>query len=60
MLGQGAQAPSTEVQRFVQSAFSMANFFKKYFVRKNWRGEINGELMNCLLLKNSTIDGYVY
>ena len=28
MLGQGAQAPSTEVQRFVQSALSMANFFK--------------------------------
>ena len=45
MLGQGAQAPSTEVQRFVQSAFSKANFFKKYFVGKNWRGE--DELMNC-------------
>ena len=45
MLGQGAQAPSTEVQRFVQSAFSMANFFLKYFVRKNWRG--GGEFMNC-------------
>ena len=42
MLGQGAQAPSTEVQQLVQSAFSMANFFKKYFVRKNWRG--GGEL----------------
>ena len=38
------QAPSTEVQRFVQSAFFMANFFKKYFVRKNWRG--GGELLN--------------
>ena len=45
MLGQGAQASSIEVQRFVQSAFSMADFFLKYFVRKNWRGE--GELMNC-------------
>ena len=45
MLGNGAQAPSMEVQRFVQSAFSMANFFLKYFVRKNWRG--GGELMNC-------------
>ena len=45
MLGQGAQVPSIEVQRFVQSAFSMANFLKKYFVRKNWRG--GGELMNC-------------
>ena len=45
MLGQGAQAPFTEVQRFVLSAFSMANFFLKYFVRKNWRGE--GEFMNC-------------
>ena len=29
------------------------SFFKKYFVRKNWRGE--GEL----LLKNGTVDGYV-
>ena len=45
MLGQGAQAPPTEVQQFVQSAFSMANFFLKYFVRKNWRG--GGELLNC-------------
>ena len=27
MLGQVAQVPSTKVQRFVQSAFSMANFF---------------------------------
>ena len=54
MLGQGAQY---EVQRFVQSAFSMASFFYKYFVRKNWRG--GGEL-NELLLKNGTIDGYAY
>ena len=45
MLGQGAQAPSIEVQRLFQSAFSMANFFKKYFMRKNWRG--GGESMNC-------------
>ena len=45
MLGQGAHAPSIEVQRFVQSAFFMANLFLKYFVRKNWRG--GGELMNC-------------
>ena len=45
MLDQGAQAPSTEVQRFVQSAFSMADFFLKYFVRKNWRGGV--EFMNC-------------
>ena len=45
MLGQGAQAPSTEVQRFIQSAFSVTNIFKKYFVGKNWRG--GGELMNC-------------
>ena len=44
MLRQGTQASSIEVQRFVQSVFSMANFFKKYFVRKNWRG--GGELMN--------------
>ena len=45
MLGQGAQAPSTEAQRFVQSAFFVVNFLKKYFVRKNWRG--GGELLNC-------------
>ena len=29
-------------------------FFKKYFVRENWRG--GGES----LLKNGTIDGYAY
>ena len=45
MLGHGAQAHSIEVLRFVQSEFSVANFFFKYFVRKNWRG--GGELMNC-------------
>ena len=45
MLGQGAQASSIEVQRFVQSALFMANFFEKYFVRKKWRG--GGELVNC-------------
>ena len=57
MFGQGAQAPSIEVQWFVQSAFSMANFFLKYFVRKNRRGwRWNTELV----LKNGIIDGYVY
>ena len=40
MLGQGAKVPSTEVQRFVQSAFSMAYFFKKYFVRTVKTGEV--------------------
>ena len=45
MLGQVVQAPSIDVQRFVQSAFSLGNFFLKYFERKNWRG--GGELMNC-------------
>ena len=45
MLGQGAQAPSIEVQRFAQLAFFTANFFFKYFVRKNWRG--GSELTNC-------------
>ena len=45
MLGQGAQAFSIEAQRFVQSAFAIAKFFKKYFVHKNWRG--GGELINC-------------
>ena len=45
MFGQGAQAPLIEIQWFVQSAFSMANFLKKYFVRKNRQG--GGELLNC-------------
>ena len=57
MLGQGPQVPSIEVQRFVQSAFSMASFFFKSFCAlklEKWR------LINELLLKNSTIDGYAY
>ena len=41
MFGQGTQAPSIEVQ----SAFSMDNSFKKYFVRKT--GEVGGELLKC-------------
>ena len=45
MLGHGPQAPLIEVQRFVQSAFSISKFFKKYFVRKNWQS--GGELLNC-------------
>ena len=44
MLGQGAQAPSIEIQRFVQPAFSIANFFKNYFVRKN--SVVGGQIMN--------------
>ena len=44
MLGQVAQAPSIEVQQFVQSVFSV-DIFLKYFVGKNWRD--GGELMNC-------------
>ena len=34
MLGQGAQALPIEVQRFVQLAFSMVNFFKSIFCVK--------------------------
>ena len=45
MLDQTAHIPSIEVQRFGQSAFSMANFFLKYFVRKNRRD--GGKLVNC-------------
>ena len=30
------------------------SYFFKYFVRKNWRGGVES------LLKNGTIDGYVY
>ena len=41
MLGQVAQAPSTEVQRFVQSAFSMANFFKSILCVKSAKLEVN-------------------
>ena len=57
MFGEGAQAPSIEVKWFVQSAFSTAIFFFKYFVRKNWRG---WRWIAELFLKNGTIDGYVY
>ena len=57
MFGQGAQVPSIEVKWFLQSAFFMANFFLKYFVRKNRRG---WSWITELLLKNGTIDGYAY
>ena len=57
MFGKGAKAPSIEVQWFVQSAFSMANFFEKYFVIQNRRG---WRWITELLLKNGTIDGYAY
>ena len=45
-----------EVQRFVQLAFSMANFFKSILCVKTGEVEVNNEL----LLKKSTIDGYPY
>ena len=41
MLGQGAQNPSIEVQRFVQSVFSMANFFKCILCVKTGEVEVN-------------------
>ena len=41
MLGQGAQAPSIKVQRFVQSAFFMANFFKSILCVKTGEVEVN-------------------
>ena len=41
MLGQGPQAPFTEIQRFVQSAFSMANFFKSISCVKTGEVEVN-------------------
>ena len=56
MFGQGAQAPSIEVQWFVQSAFSKAHFLKKYIVLKNRRG---WRWITKLFLKNGKIDGYV-
>ena len=41
MLGQGAQAPSIEVQRLFQSAFSMANFFKSILCVKTSEVDVN-------------------
>ena len=41
MLGQGAQALPIEVQRFVQSAFSMANFFVSILCVKAGEVEVN-------------------
>ena len=41
MLGQGAQAPSIEVQRFVQPAFSMANFFESILCVKTGEVVVN-------------------
>ena len=41
MLGQGAQALSIEVQRFVQSAFSVDNFFKSISCVKTGEVEVN-------------------
>ena len=41
MLGQGAQAPFTEVQRFVQLAFSMANFLQSILCVKTGEVEVN-------------------
>ena len=40
-LDQGAQAPSIEVQRFVQSVFSMANFFFNILSVKSGEVEVN-------------------
>ena len=45
MFGLVAQAPLIEAQGYVQSAFSTANFFFEYFVRKNRQG--GDELLNC-------------
>ena len=41
MLGEGAQAPSIEVQQFVQSAVSMANFFLSFLRVKTGEVEVN-------------------
>ena len=53
MKDQWAHAPATEIQSFVQSAFSTANFLK-YFMGETWRG--GGES----LLENGTVDDYAY
>ena len=41
MFGQGAQAPSIEVQSFVQSAFSMAALKKSILCVKTGEVEVN-------------------
>ena len=41
MLGHGAQAPSIEVQQFVQLAFSMANFFRSILCVKTGEVVVN-------------------
>ena len=41
MFGEGAQAPSMEVQWFVQPAFSMANFFLSILSVKTGEMEVN-------------------
>ena len=47
MFGQEAQAPSIEVQRFVQSASSKAKFFLSIFCVKAGEVGVGGELPNC-------------
>ena len=49
----GPMTPQFKFNNLFNEHFS-SYFFKKYFVRKNWRG--GGES----LLKNGTIDGYAY
>ena len=41
MFGQGTQAPSIEVQRFAQSAFSVANCLKSILCVKTGEVEVN-------------------
>ena len=41
MYGQGAQAPSMEIQYFVQRAFFLAIFLKSILCVKTGEGELN-------------------
>ena len=58
----GGRDPLIQIQYFVHWAFPLANFFLKYFVRKNWQSGLlllkNG--IKKMLLKNGTLDGYAY
>ena len=50
MYGQGTQASLLKFNNLFNEHIPKL-FFKKYFVRKNWRGGVES------LLKNGTIDG---
>ena len=50
----GPRPSQLKFNNLLNEHFPWLIFFQKYFVRKNWRGGVES------LLKNGTIDGYVY